>query len=521
MRVRNIYTLLILFILASSALFHSANGNSFTTGQIKAINIVVSGKILNDSSGKPIINHSIMVKVPYLGYNSTVYTDASGNYADTVHDVPGLGDTLWVSLYDCHSILHIQSQPIQSYSLVINFSVCEKFSPNCIAEFIAEIDSSSIYPNKYKFFDLSAGDPDHWSWDFGDGSSSTERNPAHIYNQSGHFKVCLTVSREHLYSPCSDSSCKFISTPKYHSIGGHVFAGDRPINNPASTGDTAIAYLYKLNNNHLIAFDTLKFTYLGYYSFPHLLSGDYLVKVALTPQSVNAKKFFPTYYIQNLFWQQSKLVDVADTSVFNFDIYLKPCNDSLEGPGRVSGKVERQTPALGIFTLNRSEVLLLDSMKNIITYTLSDGAGNFSFSNLPYGLYQLFVESTGKFSKYTQIRLSVQSPVADTLVLDIYDHNITAVPEIHYTSDIVAGLPFPNPSAGSVSVPLTLHEATELITTVYSMQSIPLLEKHSRPGSGNSMLITDLSPLPNGIYILIIMTPDGSILCREKLIKSR
>ena len=33
-----------------------------------------------------------------------------------------------------------------------------------------------------------------WAWDFGDGSTSNEANPSHIYNTSGHFSVTLSVT---------------------------------------------------------------------------------------------------------------------------------------------------------------------------------------------------------------------------------------------------------------------------------------------------------------------------------------
>jgi PKD repeat protein len=32
-----------------------------------------------------------------------------------------------------------------------------------------------------------------WSWDFGDGSTSRERNPIHIYSAKGSYQVCITV----------------------------------------------------------------------------------------------------------------------------------------------------------------------------------------------------------------------------------------------------------------------------------------------------------------------------------------
>lgn len=44
------------------------------------------------------------------------------------------------------------------------------------------------------FQDKSIGDVTSWSWDFGDGSKSNERNPIHTYAKSGHYVVVLTVS---------------------------------------------------------------------------------------------------------------------------------------------------------------------------------------------------------------------------------------------------------------------------------------------------------------------------------------
>ena len=519
MKVRKVYFSLLILAFFSAVLLQPARGNPLPACPTTAIIITVSGRILNDSTGKPVKNHGVIVKVPYIGYTFTVYTDTSGNYSDTIHDLPGLGDTLSVSTYDCHNILHIQSQPIQSYSIVINFFICETYSPLCIADFVDELDSSSVIPNTYRFFDLSTGNPDHWSWDFGDGLTSADRNPVHAYTKSGDYKVCLSITRDNLKAPCFDSLCATIYTPKYYSIGGHVFAGDHPINNPVSTGDTGIAYLYKLLNNYIIAFDTMTFTYLGYFSFPHLLAGDYFVKVLLTPGSINAGKFTPTYFIQQIYWQQSQLLGVVDTSIFNFDIHLTRSNDSASGPGRISGKVERHAQTSGIFNLYLSEVLLLDSLKNLITYKLTDASGNFSFPDIPYGNYLLFVESTGKFSKFTQVRISVSNPAVDTLQLDIYDHNITGIAEITNNKDVIAGLPFPNPSAGMLSIPITVNKPVDLITSVLSIQSVPLLESlsHFNPGSWN--LITDIAAFSPGIYILIVSTHTGERVCTIKVIK--
>ena len=45
-----------------------------------------------------------------------------------------------------------------------------------------------------QFTDESTGDVDSWSWDFGDGNTSTEENPSHAYSKRGNYTVSLTVS---------------------------------------------------------------------------------------------------------------------------------------------------------------------------------------------------------------------------------------------------------------------------------------------------------------------------------------
>jgi hypothetical protein len=43
------------------------------------------------------------------------------------------------------------------------------------------------------FKDLSAGKITSWKWDFGDGETSTEQNPIHIYKEPNHYVVVLNV----------------------------------------------------------------------------------------------------------------------------------------------------------------------------------------------------------------------------------------------------------------------------------------------------------------------------------------
>ncbi|MEO1436483.1 MAG: PKD domain-containing protein, partial [Bacteroidota bacterium] len=56
--------------------------------------------------------------------------------------------------------------------------------------------SGPITGNTVNFTDLSTGNPTSWSWDFGDGNTSTLQNPTHTYGGPGNYTVCLTVAND-------------------------------------------------------------------------------------------------------------------------------------------------------------------------------------------------------------------------------------------------------------------------------------------------------------------------------------
>jgi PKD repeat protein/subtilisin family serine protease len=54
--------------------------------------------------------------------------------------------------------------------------------------------TSGCAPLTVSFSDLSSGGPTSWSWDFGDGGSSLDQNPAYTFQNEGTFTVTLTAS---------------------------------------------------------------------------------------------------------------------------------------------------------------------------------------------------------------------------------------------------------------------------------------------------------------------------------------
>ncbi len=55
----------------------------------------------------------------------------------------------------------------------------------------------------------SSGSISSWSWDFGDGSTSTLQNPVHTYNAPGTYLVCLTITSTN--PQCTSTTCDTIN----------------------------------------------------------------------------------------------------------------------------------------------------------------------------------------------------------------------------------------------------------------------------------------------------------------------
>ena len=85
-----------------------------------------------------------------------------------------------------------------------------------------------------QFTDMSY-DPDgyiiSWSWDFGDGTTSTRQNPTHSYSTKGNYRVCLTVTDN---TGAKNTACKTVTVeaaqePTLEVIFRGIILVSRPI----------------------------------------------------------------------------------------------------------------------------------------------------------------------------------------------------------------------------------------------------------------------------------------------------
>ncbi len=87
----------------------------------------------------------------------------------------------------------INQIPASSASMVANFYMNGSALVVPVADF-SGTPTSGAAPLNVTFTDLSTGIPTSWSWDFGDGITSTSQNPAHAYTTDGQYTVTLIVS---------------------------------------------------------------------------------------------------------------------------------------------------------------------------------------------------------------------------------------------------------------------------------------------------------------------------------------
>ncbi len=83
-------------------------------------------------------------------------------------------------------------------------------------------------PYPVRFLDQSTGSPTAWHWDFGDGTTSDEQNPTHIYNQTGAYTVALTASNDQRSDTAIQYRCVIVNTVPAANFTANATAGKAP-----------------------------------------------------------------------------------------------------------------------------------------------------------------------------------------------------------------------------------------------------------------------------------------------------
>lgn len=381
----------------------------------------------------------------------------------------------------------------------------------CEAIFSISPDSLTSYPYSYHLKDMSAGNINSWHWDFGDGNTSSQQNPTHQYDTPGTYNICLTVSDLNDPFNCSDQVCQSVTTLTYFSLGGLVYAGEYPLNNPVVTGDTGIASLYRIVNEQITFVENNYFQDYGYYWFGFLIPGEYIVKVGLTEGSPNYAKYFTTYWGDEISWTKADLINMTSISQYEAEIHLNPVQLMASGQGIIRGYVNfEQGNAYAIPPVNQTTILLLDPEHKPLRFTRPNAAGYFEFDGLPFDTYLVTADATGKPASTLTVTLTDSSPLVEGLNLTIFGSGTNMIPE-EFNQAVALVRIFPNPVKDNLTAGVYSGISAPVIVKIIDTAGKIYYSKAEQFEKGFTQITIPVSGLPQGIFVLI-MQPEGNYL---------
>ena len=384
------------------------------------------------------------------------------------------------------------------------------YNNNCIASFFIDSTTFGHLDGAYRFVNNSHGEEDYFLWEFGDGTTSNEYNPLHVYSDTGTYNVCLSINT---YYGCTDIECKELYVnyiaPQTASINGNVYAGESPLPN-------GIAVLFEVDENNYNAID-YEIIEDGYYRFDSLPK-DKLYQTHLIPYfdvgEIYFPKYSPVYSDNSVYWQNAEFINLYEDTVYN--TYLYYYDEIYLNNGRIAGSVKYMFDEAyeeEIYGRNWFEsittndglaanmiVLLKTSFKQVLDFRLTDGNGFFEFDNLEYGSYYLSVEKPGFESDEILITITESEPQIINSDFMIQQSTITTFKS---ENSVLSDFVYPNPADDIIFVNITEPESR---IDIYNIEGKLVLSEVAK----NSPFIIQAKDMVPGLYVLQVSSAYSS-----------
>ncbi len=202
----------------------------------------------------------------------------------TFTDFSSFNTIAWNWDFDNGNFSTLQNPPSQFYSSPGNYNVelvatsingCTDTSVQIINVYQSPVPGffpTSVCQNEIaSFTDTSSssfGDPIiSWNWDFGDGNSSTQQNPSHVYIISGPVNVILNVSTA--FCSASDTITVTIETAPTADFTPDVITGcsPLPVNFTNTSSANSVNYLWDFGDGNTSTFNNPTHIYTNNYGF--------------------------------------------------------------------------------------------------------------------------------------------------------------------------------------------------------------------------------------------------------------
>lgn len=173
--------------------------------------VILHGTVTDAATNTVVANTPVSIQADssFSSYINTVYTDANGQYADTLLNFMPSLCTFYLQTPSCNGtyqyglVNYVQGNPA---STLMDFLICQGGSAgSCSAGFSAQV----VGNNQVQFNNFSVGSNPNatltYSWTFGGNTgTSTLQNPIITFPSTGIYMNCLTITDN---TGCSSTYC--------------------------------------------------------------------------------------------------------------------------------------------------------------------------------------------------------------------------------------------------------------------------------------------------------------------------
>ncbi len=374
---------------------------------------------------------------------------------------------------------------------------------NLTGDSVAFDNISTVYP----------GTTQNSYWNFGDGNTSTIQDPTHAYSAPGTYNVTLYNTWSTPSQPvlCSDSVTQTIvvgNVPQPNLISGNIYWDSLSVTIP----DTLKVWLIVHDSlaNTLTAVDSVLVTpalpYYASYVFYGHPAGQYRVKAAVPGQTVSSNGWLPTYHYSSLYWNSASIISHTGGSTTGKHIMMQT-GTVTAGPGFIGGNISLGAGKGTATGVPNMLVFLRKSNNEMVTATYTNADGDYTFSNLPVGTYNVYPEEMNyATTPSATITISAGSTQSNNNDFEQTDSEILPLGALGIsTLSKEDGISvYPNP----VSNTLFIESKNNNFNQVTIMNTLGQVIKQQALKAGKNNIET--SDLGAGIYYLLIKGNEGA-----------
>ena len=355
----------------------------------------------------------------------------------------------------------------------------------------ATISYYTTYDNGFNFMAKTNNPKMQLTWLFGDGKSSKEESPKHIYQKAGQYAVTLTAVDK--TTKCKAETYTLVNVTTgvdltASSISGTVFADAEYA---TKTRVDLLAYNSITNVYERVqsAFTNNK----GLYEFNEIIEGNYLIKAS------DYKDYTSSYYGNTTDKEYANSVaifanDYKDLNAYDIQLVNHKSNNVVSKNKTDSGS---------------KWMIVLDQNNNPIASVLVNSNGNIQSSgNLPQGNYNLMDPSTGKTSGNLNVGangLKIGSP-------DVSAGSANGLAPKGEQELVL----LPNPAIDYVKVGLNPANNSPIDVRIVNSQGA-LVQSYTID-NGNGLTSINIGSLPVGTYYVVVK--QNGVTTSNRLVKT-